>query len=77
MGGTRKKSGWTVSLKRTDGLTIPAACAVRYKQPVVQKLPDELSPLAAKWPSVSQPSGSDIKYTGPREVLLEFVILVF
>jgi len=27
--------------------------------------------------SVSQPPGPGINYTGPREVLLEFVILVF
>jgi len=27
--------------------------------------------------SVSQPPGIGINYTGPREVLLEFVILVF
>jgi len=27
--------------------------------------------------SVSQPLGPGINYTGPREVLLEFVILVF
>jgi len=27
--------------------------------------------------SVSQPLGRGINYTGPREVLLEFVILVF
>jgi len=28
-------------------------------------------------PSASQPPGPDINYTAPREVLLEFVILVF
>jgi len=28
-------------------------------------------------PPVSQPPGRGINYTGPREVLLEFVILVF
>jgi len=32
---------------------------------------------AGLWGSVSQPPGPGINYTGPREVLLEFVILVF
>ena len=32
---------------------------------------------AVIYSSVSKPPGPGINYTGPREVLLEFVILVF
>ena len=34
-------------------------------------------PFMVLYTSVSQPPGRGINYTGPREVLLEFVILVF
>ena len=53
-----------VSTYETDGETMALA-------------PSLVMSEGAVYISVSQPPGLGINYTGPREVLLEFVILVF
>jgi hypothetical protein len=58
----------------------PAAVKQRYKDggvAIIEQIICSHARYQMCYISVSQPPGSGINYTGLREVLLEFVILVF